>query len=89
MACGGWNSVWTEIGTKNQRDPERAVVALPKSQMVTRGFPLSLPDGAADIPLGSLHHDCGGKQRSPGGPDALQEQEVEDELLHHAPGHRR
>ncbi|GBM69526.1 hypothetical protein AVEN_1724-1 [Araneus ventricosus] len=22
MACG-WNSVWTEIGTKNQRDPER------------------------------------------------------------------
>ncbi|GBN42615.1 hypothetical protein AVEN_91878-1 [Araneus ventricosus] len=23
MACGGSNSVWTEIGTKNQRDPER------------------------------------------------------------------
>ncbi|GBM37375.1 hypothetical protein AVEN_48148-1 [Araneus ventricosus] len=23
MACGGWNSVRTEIGTKNQRDPER------------------------------------------------------------------
>ncbi|GBN87151.1 hypothetical protein AVEN_162155-1 [Araneus ventricosus] len=22
MACG-WNSVWTEIGKKNQRDPER------------------------------------------------------------------
>ncbi|GBN57787.1 hypothetical protein AVEN_114142-1 [Araneus ventricosus] len=22
-ACRGWNSVWTEIGTKNQIDPER------------------------------------------------------------------
>ncbi|GBN90527.1 hypothetical protein AVEN_187412-1, partial [Araneus ventricosus] len=23
MACGGWNSTWTDIGTKNQRDPQR------------------------------------------------------------------
>ncbi|CAL1290413.1 unnamed protein product [Larinioides sclopetarius] len=49
---------------------------------------LSVSDGAADFPVGALHHDRGGQQRSPGRPPALQEQEVQNELLHHAPRRR-
>ncbi|GIX73018.1 hypothetical protein CEXT_172931 [Caerostris extrusa] len=46
-------------------------------------------DGAADIPVGFVHHDCSWQQRRAHRTDAIQEQKVEDEFLYYASGYCR
>ncbi|GIY66258.1 hypothetical protein CDAR_549531 [Caerostris darwini] len=59
------------------------------SVCVTQALFFCFADGAADIPVGFVHHDCSWQQRRAHRTDAIQEQKVEDEFLYYASGYCR